>query len=390
MTKLFLRGLTFIILAALFSGCATGKTDFKVISASPTPAPTPIATPTAVLPQKTPEVIQPVSNESSEEFYNVVAGDCLWTICETLYGDPWQYRQVAQKNSILNPDLIEPGQKLLLISKPELDKKSLPSQKVKKTKAKKAVLRSEPSPEATVKTPLKEIQFPDRPNRAFGPGERLHFSVEYFGISAGYATLFINQGPEMNGRETLHIVAEARTHPAFEWIFKVRDRIESFVDSRSIFSWRYEKHLREGNYSNDSFMIYDQINQKVIKDKGRTEIDAPPMVQDVLSEFYFYRTLDQGIGDKTTIPVLADDGKRYEVLVKVVRQEKVKVPAGEFDCLVVEPYLKFEGVFKHQGKIHIWLTNDERRVPVLIKSGIIIGTIDIVLRDAVVVDVSDN
>ena len=77
----------------------------------------------------------------------------------------------------------------------------------------------------------------------------------------------------------------------------------------------------------------------------------------------------------------------YKRQVKVLRREQVTVPAGTFHCIVVEPALKFEGLFQQKGKITLWLTDDVRRVPVLIKSQIVIGTIDIVLRDAVVVDV---
>ncbi len=64
------------------------------------------------------------------------------------------------------------------------------------------------------------------------------------------------------------------------------------------------------------------------------------------------------------------------------------MPSGTFECLVIEPYLKFEGLFKHQGQMHIWVTDDERKVPVLIKSKIVIGSIDVVLRDAIVVEVN--
>jgi hypothetical protein len=228
--------------------------------------------------------------------------------------------------------------------------------------------------------------FPARVNRAFKPGEHLMFAVQYFNIAAGFATLDVEEGPLKFGRPTYRIVAGARTHPAFEWIFKVRDRIESYMDRGGLFSWQYEKHLREGGYANDSVMIYDQLNRKVIKDEGRTQVPAPPWAQDVLSEFYYFRTLKFNLGDTVTVPVVADDGKTYELLVKIVRRERISVPAGTFDCIVAEPALKFEGLFQQKGKVTIWLTDDEHLVPVLIKSQIVIGTIDIVLREARVIE----
>ncbi len=315
---------------------------------------------------------------STAPTYTVVAGDTLWHISRRLLGDPLRYPELATRNRIPNPDLILPGQVLLL------DQAATTVPAPQTTPSTTSQPTQQPTPTAV---PTPRAAFPSRPNRAFAPGEKLLFSVEYLGIAAGFATLSVEPGPVMHGRKTLHLIATARTHPAFEWFFKVRDRIESFFDADGLFSWRYEKHLREGGYSNDSIMIYDQFKQEVVKDEGRTRVPAPALAQDVLSEFYFYRAAMPPLGQELTIPVVADDGKTYEVIVKSLRREKVRVPAGEFNCIVVQPQMKFEGVFQSKGEINIWLTDDARRVPVLVKSAIIIGTIDVVLRDAVVVDV---
>jgi hypothetical protein len=361
-------------------GCATGRTDFKVIKASDAVTPEPTPMPTAT----------PVSAPTAEAAsYQVVAGDTLWHISRRLLGDPLRYPELAARNHIANPDLILPGQVLLLeqiavetpVATPEPTSQASAVQT-----AQGSVPQLTPTvvPPATLPTPG---PFPSRPNQAFAAGEKLLFSVEYLGLAAGFATLSVEKGPLKHGRPTLHLIATARTHPAFEWFFKVRDRIESYFDADGLFSWQYEKHLREGSYSNDSVMIYDQFKREVVKDEGRTRVPAPPLAQDVLSEFYFYRAVMPPLGQELTVPVVADDGKSYEIVVKSLRREKVRVPAGEFNCIVVQPMLKFEGVFQSKGEIKIWLTDDARRVPVLVKSAIAIGTIDVVLRDAVVVDV---
>ncbi len=358
-------------LVILLSGCATGRGEFRIIKITPVPAMKVMASPDPGTASTS-----PVAEEKTT--YVVLPGDSLWRISRRLWGRGEWYNRIAAQNRIANPDLIHPGQVLVL----DQGGRTTPGLKGRTDKPKKSV-KLKPADSSAKDKP----RFPDRPNQAFRPGEKLSFSVEYFGIAAGFATLAVYKGPDMHGRPTLHLKATARTHPAFEWVFKVRDRIESYFDTRGLFSWRYEKHIREGSYSNDSEIIYDQFNQQVIKDQGRTILPAPPLTQDVLSEFYFFRTLDVKIGDEINIPVVADNGKTYELLVKILRREKKTVPAGTFDCLVVEPYLKFEGLFKHQGKLHIWLTDDKRKVPVLIKSKIVIGSIDIVLRDAQVVDV---
>jgi hypothetical protein len=376
---------------ALASGCAMGPAEFKVVRATPMP---PNSEPGAAV-QATAVTTAPAGPRTASDSgpaalltYTVQTGESLWRICRRILGDPWAYRQAAAANHVADPDRILPGQTLTLdpawvrktaIALPaptptaQLTMESGVPQETKPAAAKPAAKSALPA-------------YPSRKNTAFSPGESLTFSVEYFGIAAGFATLAVEAGPMIHDRPTLHLVATARTHPAFEWFFKVRDRIESYFDSAGLFSWRYEKHLREGSYSNDSVILYDQIKQLVMKDEGRTSVPVPAWIQDVLSEFYYFRTLDFKIGDIVTIPVVADDGKAYELVVTILRRERVSVPAGTFNCIVVQPALKFEGLFQQRGTLLIWLTDDARHIPVLIKSQIIIGTIDIVLREATVVE----
>jgi hypothetical protein len=371
-------------LSLFLSACATGRTEFVVVKAEGTPLPSlgaaPATTPAPAI-TATPVPAGQVKTAAVIIEYTVAPEESLWRICRRLLGDGELYLQVASANHISHPELIQPGEKI------KLDlawKKSTSFTPALKETSTPVVAPIAGAGGKTVAVPA--MDFPSRFNAAFKPGEHLMFAVQYFNIAAGFAALDVEAGPLKFGRPTYRLVATARTHPAFEWIFKVRDRIESYFDSQGLFSWQYEKHLREGGYSNDTVMIYDQLHHRVIKDEGRTSLDALPWVQDVLSEFYYFRTLKFNLGDTVTVPVFADDGKAYELLVAVVKKERVSVPAGTFDCIVVEPALKFEGLFQQKGKVTIWLTDDAHRAPVLIKSQIVIGTIDIVLREAQIME----
>jgi len=97
-------------------------------------------------------------------------------------------------------------------------------------------------------------------------------------------------------------------------------------------------------------------------------------VQDVLSAFYFIRTQDLKVG-KSLFVDNHTDKKNYPLEVKVLRKERVKVPAGTFNCVVVEPILKASGIFKQKGSLTVWLTDDEIKMPVLMKSKVIVGSI---------------
>lgn len=229
-----------------------------------------------------------------------------------------------------------------------------------------------PKPEEIPLDELREIE-----NRAFGVGEKLVFEISYGPIKAGTAVMEVKEIVELKGRDCYRVISTAKSNRFFSSFFRVEDRAESFIDVKGIFSWRFEKHLREGKYRADRFAEYDQVHHIVTTNKGQMEV--PPYVQDVLSALYYVRTQELAVGQ----PLFVDNHsgrKLYPLKVKVHRREQVTVPAGTFDCFVTEPILKAGGVFKHKGRIWVWLTADEKRMPVLMKSKVIIGSIDAKLK----------
>jgi len=214
--------------------------------------------------------------------------------------------------------------------------------------------------------------------RPFGEGERLVYSVQYGIVNAGEAVLEIRNIARLQGRPTYHIVSDARSNEVFSVFFRVHDRFESFMDSTELYSLRYEKHLREGKYHKDEVVIFDQMGHRAIY--ANKEVPVPPRVQDVLSSLYFVRTLPLEVGRAIALPNHTD-GKNYPLVVKVLRKERVQVEAGVFDCIVVEPLLKTSGVFRHKGRLTVWLSDDKNRLPVLMKSKVVIGAIAAVLKE---------
>lgn len=209
---------------------------------------------------------------------------------------------------------------------------------------------------------------------AFGPGEKLTFSIQYGLISAGEATLEIE--PQIKVREerpVFHIVSQASSNATFSTFFRVRDRVESYMDTLELHSVRFEKHLREGDYKKDLWITFDQVRGKALID-GKHECDVEPHVQDVLSSLYYVRTLDLVPGRSIYVPN-HDNGKNYPLEIKVGERERVTVDAGTFDCLVLEPVLMGEAVFKQNGRIKVWVTDDPLHLPVLLKSKVFVGAI---------------
>ncbi len=211
----------------------------------------------------------------------------------------------------------------------------------------------------------------------FGAGEKLVFSVQYGLVTAGEATLEVRNIAEMNGRHAYRIVSDARTNDFFSKFFEVRDRYESYMDTTELYSLRYEKHIREGKFKRDEWVEFDQVaHRATYKDKV---VPIPPRAQDVLSALYYVRTLPLEVGQSISLANHTDK-KNYPLLVKVHGRERVKVDAGEFDCLIVEPILRGPGIFTQKGRLMVWLTDDERRMPVLMKSKVVIGHVAAVLK----------
>ncbi len=211
----------------------------------------------------------------------------------------------------------------------------------------------------------------------FGPGESLRFSIEYGLVKAGTAWLEVEPMMTYRDRPCYHLVSRAESNDFMSKIYKVRDRIDSLVDAEGLYTLRYRKRIREGGYERDYDIAYDSKGGKAKYADGR-EFEMRPWSKDALAAFYYVRHQPLEVG-KDIVIAHHSDRRSTDILVKVHRKEKVKVPAGEFDCFVIEPVMESEGIFKSSGALQIWVTDDARRVPVLMKSKIPVGSIDAVL-----------
>jgi len=232
---------------------------------------------------------------------------------------------------------------------------------------------------AQEQTPADSATFErDVENDAFGVGERLSFDINYGFINAGTASMEVARLIEFEGRPCYQIVTRANSNSFFSTFYTVDDRVESIMDALGLFSWRFEKNLREGNYRADQMYAFDQRqNFTVYKDDT---IEVAPWVQDALSVLYYVRTQDLKVGSSIFVDNFTD-GKNYKLEVRVLEKENISVKAGNFDCIVVEPLTQSVGVFKHEGRLKVWLTDDRLKMPVLMKSKILVGSISAELTD---------
>ena len=212
-------------------------------------------------------------------------------------------------------------------------------------------------------------------NKVWGVGEKLTFSIDYGFYRAGTATMAVVGTEEVNGGLCYHIKTEAKSNKFISTFYKVRDSVSSYIDVEGIFSRRFEKILREGKYKSDRFVDFYHDRLIALNTTEKYAIKEIPLyTQDILSSLYLLRTFDLEVGKDEIIDVYAD-GKVYPLKIIVHTIEKVKVPAGKFECFKVEPVLKSEGIFRQKGRLILWLTNDEFKLPVKMASKVIIGYI---------------
>jgi len=215
------------------------------------------------------------------------------------------------------------------------------------------------------------------PNEAFGFGERLEYRVGYKFITAGTAAFSVGKDPiTVRGRPTYDIRFDVQSLKSLEFIYKVRDRYRTLVDIDGLFPWKFEQKIREGGYSRDYAAEFDQVENKAITSDGT--FDTTPFVHDIVSAFYFLRTFDlksMKKGEEISLQNFFDK-ETHDLKVRILGRQQVKVEAGTFQCVVIEPMVKQGGLFKSEGRILIWLSDDDRKIPVKVSTKILIGTID--------------
>ncbi len=237
-----------------------------------------------------------------------------------------------------------------------------------------AVARPAPTPARPAPVPARPAQTTSfrtvNNNNAFRAGERLTYAVSYLGITAGHFTMTVNE-TNYNGRPCYQIVSEARTASGIEWMYRMRDRLVSYIDRAGLFSWRYEKHIDESSERKTEIFEFDQRAHRLKKPDGSFE-DIPAYTQDVLSAMYYVRAQNLQVGSTFTIPCY-DGRKLYDMVVRVLKLEVITVSGTQMPCLLVTPLLKFQGAFRSRGQINMWVTNDHRHIPVKLESRIAVG-----------------
>jgi len=210
---------------------------------------------------------------------------------------------------------------------------------------------------------------PDASNPPFA-GETLRYAMTILGVAGGELTLKA-QTSELNGRPAWKFELSAVSNDFLSKLFLVRDYLVSWVDPKTFRSLRFEKHTVEGKRVRDELTEFDYERGVAIHEGKPVRLAEATL--DSLSSVYYLRTLSLDPQKPPEMQVFSDEPRSLKV--EIQGRERITTPAGTFSTIRVEPKSTGAGLIGKGKNLVLWLTDDERRIPVQIKSKLKVGTL---------------
>jgi hypothetical protein len=217
----------------------------------------------------------------------------------------------------------------------------------------------------------------------FGPGERLEYQVRLGLMNVGEGYLSVQRVDTVRGFPTYHLDLRIDASAAFG-LAHMNDRYQSWLDTRTLVSRRFIRDIDETGYRGRRvFEIYPEERRWERLDDDKSGSTPSMLPLDEISFLYYVRTLPLKVGEEYRLNrYFKEDGN--PVVVKVLRRERVTVPAGTFDAIVVQPVIQTSGLFGEGGEAELYLTDDEYRHLVFLRSKVpVVGSLSLHLTDLV-------
>lgn len=207
--------------------------------------------------------------------------------------------------------------------------------------------------------------------------EKLVFDLTWTGIKAGTATQEITEE-----KDSIRVTSIARSADWISVFFPVEDKVESYLTKVAPpalgLPKNYRMKTREGGRRKDRELIFDHGKGQAIYidhlNGRKIDVAIKGNTYDPYSSFFYVRTLPLEVGKSVFVSIL-DMNELWNVEVLVLKKEKLKTIFGEVNTILIKPLIKSEGIFESKGEIFIWLTDDARRIPVKMKTKVMIGSI---------------
>ncbi|OQY96398.1 MAG: hypothetical protein B6D37_02570 [Sphingobacteriales bacterium UTBCD1] len=221
-------------------------------------------------------------------------------------------------------------------------------------------------------------------NTSFQSEEMVNFTVYYsvagIYVNAGNATFRVDL-ENMNNRPVYHITGDGKSNSSYDWIYKVRDRYESYIDTATMQPLKFIRSVNEGGYKKYQNVTFNKTANTAISNEGVFKV--PGCVQDVVSAMFYARNIDFSKyqpDDRIPFSMFLDN-EVYNMYIRYLGKETVKTKYGKFRTIKIKPLLVKGTIFEGGEKMTVWISDDNNHIPVRIESPLVVGSVKIDMMD---------
>lgn len=217
-------------------------------------------------------------------------------------------------------------------------------------------------------------------NTAYVAGEELTFNVYYavagIYVNAGTA-IFTNELERLNGKPVYHIVGDGKTNSSYDWIYTVRDKYETYIDTATMMPLKFVRNVHEGDHKQYENITFNRTINTAVTTNGVYKV--PSCVQDVLSAMYYARNINFNKykpGDRIPFNLFLDN-EVYNMYIRYLGKETIKTRYGKFDAVKFKPLLLKGTIFEGGEKMTVWVSDDANHIPLRVESPITVGSVKV-------------
>jgi len=217
-------------------------------------------------------------------------------------------------------------------------------------------------------------------NVAFNVKEEIAFTVFYavagIYVNAGAAT-FTSNLETINNRPVYHVAGEGKTNSSYDWIYKVRDKYESYIDTATMQPLKFIRNVNEGGHKIYQNITFNKTTNTAVTTDGVYKV--PPCVQDVVSAMYYARNIDFSKlrkDDKIPFSMFLDN-EVFNMYIRYLGKEEIKTKYGKFNAIKIKPLLLKGTIFEGGENMTVWISDDANHIPLRIESPIVVGKVKI-------------
>ena len=236
------------------------------------------------------------------------------------------------------------------------------------------------NPGTAVKTPAPPVDICGAKNFTTQAGEQINYTV-YYSVMGIYANagdaVFTNTVEKLNGKPVYHIVADGKSNSSYDWIYKVRDKYETYIDTATMEPLKFVRNVAEGKHKHYENITFNHAAKTAVTSEGVYKI--PDCIQDVISAVYSARNINfDNYKKDDRIPFkMFLDNEVYDMYIRYLGKEEVKTKFGKFKAFKFKPLLVKGTIFEGGEKMTVWVSDDANHIPLRIESPIAVGSVKV-------------